>query len=170
MSNLNCFPLCYICLQISEGSRISRYQLLGHKYERKIFLRKTCILLSISLLWLPCMFLFSLKFRSLQRLLLDETMDVSSWNVDRILKTAWKWSSWSLIWEQDDKNVSLYFRYLHALFVFCNSSYCFADVAVAVLVIDIHYKPDICSSRQHNIIIYTIIKEIKHASACYVEI
>ena len=58
MSNLNCFPLCYICLQISEGSRISRYQLLGHKYERKICLRKACILLSISLLWLPCMLIY----------------------------------------------------------------------------------------------------------------
>ena len=52
------------------------------------------------------MFLFSLKFHRLQRLLLNETMDVSSWNVGHVLKTAWKWSSWSLIWEQDGTNVS----------------------------------------------------------------
>ena len=63
-------------------------------------IRNPRILLSISLLWLSCMFLFSLKFRWLQRLLLNETMDISSWNVDHGLKTAWKWSSWSLIWEQ----------------------------------------------------------------------
>ena len=47
---------------------------------RKMFLRNPRILLSISLLWLPCMFLFSLKLFWIQRLL-DETMDVSSWNV-----------------------------------------------------------------------------------------
>ena len=54
-----------------------------------IFLRNPHILLSTSSLWLPCVFLFSLKFRWLQRLLLNETMDVSSWNVDHVLKTAW---------------------------------------------------------------------------------
>ena len=73
---------------------------------RKIFLSNPYILLSISLLWLPCMFLFSLKLLWLQRLLLNETMDVSSWNVGHVLKTAWKWSSWSLVWEQDGTNVS----------------------------------------------------------------
>ena len=46
--------------------------------------------------WLPYMFLFPLKFRWIQRLLLNETMYVSSWNVGHILKTACKWSSWSL--------------------------------------------------------------------------
>ena len=45
--------------------------------------------------------LFSLKFRWLQCLLLNEMMDVSSWNVGHVLKTAGKWSSWSLIQEQD---------------------------------------------------------------------
>ena len=74
------------------------------------------ILLSISLLWLPCMFLFSLKFPWLQRLLLSETMDVSSWNVSHVFKTAWKWSSWSLIWEQDGTNVS-FISHIHVRFL-----------------------------------------------------
>ena len=64
------------------------------------------------------MFLFPLKFRWLQRLLLNETMDVSSWNVGHVLKTAWKWSSWSLIWEQDDTNVSL-ISHIHVRFWSC---------------------------------------------------
>ena len=34
---------------------------------RKTFLRNPRVLLSTSLLWLPCMFLFLLKFRLLQR-------------------------------------------------------------------------------------------------------
>ena len=72
---------------------------------RKIFLSNPYILLSISLLWLPCMFLFSLKLLWLQRLLLNETMDASSWNVGHVLKTAWG-SSWSLIWGQDGTNIS----------------------------------------------------------------
>ena len=83
---------------------------------RKLFLRNPRILLSISLLWLPCMFLFPLKFRWLQRLLLNETMDVSSWNVGHVLKTAWKWSSWSLIWEQDGTNVS-FISHIHMRFL-----------------------------------------------------
>ena len=76
-----------LCLTIKldrEGRQ--RQRLEGRK---KIFLRNLHILLSISLLWFPCMFLFSLKFRWLQRLLLNETMDVSSWNVGHDLKTVW---------------------------------------------------------------------------------
>ena len=77
------------------------------------------ISLGISLLWLPCMFLFSrLKNRRLQRLLLNETMDVSSWNVDHVLKTAWKWSSWSFIWEQDGTNVS-FISHIRMRFLSC---------------------------------------------------
>ena len=100
---------------------------------KKIFLCNPYILLRISLLWLPCMFLFSLKFRWLQHLLLNETMDISSWNVGHVLKTAWKWSSWSLIWEQDGTNVSfishIHVRFLSSVIM----SYCFANVAVAIL-------------------------------------
>ena len=73
-----------------------------HQEAIIIFIRNPRIFLNISFLCLHCMFnLFSLKFRWLQRLFLNETMDVSSWNVGHVLKTAWKWSSWSLIWEQD---------------------------------------------------------------------
>ena len=101
----------------------------GGPGARKIFHRNPRILLSIPLLWF---LLFSLKFRWLQRLLLNETMDVSSWNVGHVLKTAWKWSSWSLIWEQDGTNVSFnlnfnYFSYSRALLssfsliLFCQS-------------------------------------------------
>ena len=53
-----------------------------------------------------CMFLFSLKFRRLQRLFLNENIVTISWNVCHVLKTAWKWSSWSLVWELDGTNVS----------------------------------------------------------------
>ena len=60
----------------------------------------------------------SLKFRWLQRLLLNETMDVSSWNVGHVLKTAWKWGSWSLIWEQDGTNVS-FIPDIHVRFLSC---------------------------------------------------
>ena len=33
-------------------------------------------------------------------------MDISSWNVGHVWKTVCKWSSWSLIWEQDGTSVS----------------------------------------------------------------
>ena len=81
---------------------------------RKMFLCNPCISLSISLLRLPCVFLFSLKFRWL----LNETMDVSSWNVGHVLKTACKWSSWSLIWEQDGTNVS-FISHIPVCFLSC---------------------------------------------------
>ena len=64
------------------------------------------------------MFLFSLKLLWLQRLLLNETMDVSSWNVSHVLKTAWKWSSWSLIWEQDGTNV-IFISHIHVRCLSC---------------------------------------------------
>ena len=68
------------------------------------------------------MFLFSLKFRWLQRLLLNETLDVSSWNVGHVLKTAQKWSNWSLIWEQEGTNVSL-ISHIHVRFLSCVISF-----------------------------------------------
>ena len=89
--------------------------------QEKIFICNPRISLSISLLWLPCMFLFPLKFRWLQRLLLNETMDVSSRNVGHVPKTAWKWSSWSLIWEPDGTNVSL-ISHIHVRFLSCTIS------------------------------------------------
>ena len=60
----------------------------------------------------------SLKLRWPQRLPLNETKDVSSWNVGRVLKTAWKWSSWSLIWEQDGTNVS-FISHIRVRFLSC---------------------------------------------------
>ena len=86
----------------------------------KMFFCNPHILLSISLLWLPCMFLFLPKISCwLQHLLLNKKKDFSSWNVaGHILKTAWKWSSWSVSLRAG----RLYFRYN-----------LFADIAVAVL-------------------------------------
>ena len=105
----------YCTVECRIGTLSKRGQQRKRREARKIFLRNPRILLSISLLWLPCMVLFSLKFRWLQRLLLNETIGVSSWNVDHVLKTAWKWSSWSLIWEQDGTNVS-FISHIHVHF------------------------------------------------------
>ena len=87
-----------------------------HWEARKIYLPNPYISLSISLLWLPCMFLFSLKFHWLQRLLLNKTMDFSSWNVGHVLQTVWKRSGWSLIWEQEGTNVS-FISHIHVGFL-----------------------------------------------------
>ena len=98
------------------GTLSKRERRRQRREARKLFLPNPRVLLSTSLLWLPCMFLFSLKFRWLQRLFLNETLDVSSWNVGHVLKTAWKWSSWSLIWEQDGRNVS-FISHIHVRFL-----------------------------------------------------
>ena len=90
--------------------------------RKKIFLRNPYILLNISLLWLPFMFLLSLENCWLRRLFQSETMDFSSWNVGHVLKTAWKWSSWSLIWEQDGTNVS-FISHIHVRFLSCVISF-----------------------------------------------
>ena len=79
--------------------------------EARTVFRNPRILLSISLLWLPC------KFLLLQCLLLNDTMLSSFWNVGPILNTAWKWSSWRLIWEQDGTNVS-FISDIHLRFLF----------------------------------------------------
>ena len=42
----------------------------------------------------------------------------SFWNVGHVLKTAWKWSSWSLIWAQDGTNVS-FISHIHVHFLSC---------------------------------------------------
>ena len=56
-------------------------------------------------------FYYMLKFRWLQHLLLNETMPLISH-----LKTAWKWSSWSVVWEQDGTNACLFLvRYSRAI-------------------------------------------------------
>ena len=94
LTSNTCYPDYAILGTLSKWGQ--RHQ---SQEARKIFLHNPRLLLSTSLLWLPCVFLFSL-----QRLLLNETMDVSSWNVGNVSKTAWKWSS--LIWEQDGTNVS----------------------------------------------------------------
>ena len=70
---------------LSLGTLSKRGRQRQRREARRIFLRNPRISLSISLLWLPCMFLFSLKFRWLQRLFLNERMDaVSSWNVGHV--------------------------------------------------------------------------------------
>ena len=45
-------------------------------------------------------------------------MDISSLNISHVLKIAWKWSSWSLIWKQDGKNVS-FISHIHVRFLSC---------------------------------------------------
>ena len=77
---------------------------------RKIFLSNPHILLSISLLWLPVCFYYRWNFW-LQCLLLNETMDASSWNVGHVWKTAWG-NSWT-----GRHKCQLYFAYSRALFV-----------------------------------------------------
>ena len=47
---------------IRLGTLSKRGRRRQRREARKIFLRNPRVLLSISLLWLPCMFLFSLKF------------------------------------------------------------------------------------------------------------
>ena len=69
------------------GTLSKRGRQQQHWEARKIFLSNPHILLSISLLWLPCMFLFSLKNRWLQRLLMNETMDVGS---NEMSATFWR--------------------------------------------------------------------------------
>ena len=100
-----------------RGSVSKRGRQRQRREVRKIFLHNPRI--SISFIWFPCMFLVSLKFRWLQRLLLNEMMDVSLWNVGTFWR--WKWSSWSLIWEQNGTQVSALFHFIsRALFVLCN--------------------------------------------------
>ena len=67
LQTINCTVDCRI------GTLSKRGQQRKRREVRQTFLRNPRILLSISLLWLPCIFLFSLKFRWLQRLLLNET-------------------------------------------------------------------------------------------------
>ena len=69
----------------------------------------------------PVCFCFLVKFRWIQRLLLSETMDVSSWNVSHSFKAVWKWSSStelqrSVIWDQDLTNVS-FISSIHVCFL-----------------------------------------------------
>ena len=74
-------------------------------------------------LWLNCLCLFSLNFNYLGRLrFLNDKINVSSWNIDRVLQTTWKWNSWSLIEEQDGTNVS-FISHIHLRFVSFVSSH-----------------------------------------------
>ena len=70
--------------------------------------------------------LFTLPSTCLRRLLLNEKIEFSSWNVDCVLKTAWKWNSWSLI--RDGRNVS-FISDFHVRFL---SFSLFGDVAFLV--------------------------------------
>ena len=57
----------------------------------KIFRHNPCVFWSMYLLWLHCLFLFSLKFNYLQRVYLNEKINDNSWNIDHVLQTKWKW-------------------------------------------------------------------------------
>ena len=74
------------------------------------------------LLWLHCLFLFSLKFNCLQRLFLNENIDDNCWNIDHVLQTTWKWSNWRLTREQDGTNVNL-ISHIHVRFWSCVISF-----------------------------------------------
>ena len=75
------------------------------------------------LLWLHCLYLFSLKFNCLQRVLLNEKID-KFWPrfADNVLQTTWKWSNWRLTREQDGTNVSL-ISHIHVRFLSCVISF-----------------------------------------------
>ena len=80
--------------------------------ERELKIGRRSFLFAILLLaylyfGYPACFYFRWNSVDSQHLLLNaKTVAVSSWNVGHVLKTAWKWSSWSLIWEQDGTYVS----------------------------------------------------------------
>ena len=78
--------------------------------------------LSTYLLWLHCLFLFSLNFNFLQRLFLNEKIDVNSWNIDHVLQTTWKWSNRRLTREQDGTNVR-FISHIHVRFLSCVISF-----------------------------------------------
>ena len=78
----------------------------------KIFQHNPCVFLGIYLLWLPCLFLFSLNFSCFQRLFLNEKVDVNSW-----LKY---WDVSHL--EQDGTNVS-FISHIHVHFMSCVISF-----------------------------------------------
>ena len=74
--------------------------------------------LSMYLLWLHCLFLVSLKFNCLQCVFLNEKIDDNCWNIDHVLQTTWKWSSWRLAREQDGANVT-FISDIHVHFLSC---------------------------------------------------
>ena len=91
----------------------------GRRRQRRrqeiYFFFKPRILLSISLLWLSCVFVFSLKFRWLQRLLQNETMDFCSWNVGHEDSVEMEQLKSHL--RAGRHECQLYFTYSRALFV-----------------------------------------------------
>ena len=90
------------------GSILKRMATTTSGGKRNIYLWSSYFPISICLLWLyPVCFYF--HWNSVDSSISSWTkwwMLISSWNVSHLLKTAWKWSSWSLIWEQDGTNVS----------------------------------------------------------------
>ena len=63
------------------------------------------------------MFLFSLKFRWLKRLLLNETKDVSSWTGQPLFADDLEMEQ---LKSEQDAQISALFHYSRALFVLCN--------------------------------------------------
>ena len=99
------------------GSLSKRGRGRQHCEAIKIFLHNPCVFLGIYLLWLPCLFLFSLNFSCFQRLFLNEKIDVNSWNIDLVLQTTWKWSNWRLT-RAGGTNVSL-ISHIYVRFLSC---------------------------------------------------
>ena len=90
-----------------------------HRQGVKILRHNLCVFLSMYLLWLHCLFLFSLKFNCLQRVFLNEKIDDNCWNIDHVLQTTWKWNNWRLTREQDGTNVSFISSHIHVCFLSC---------------------------------------------------
>ena len=114
------FTRQYAPSQYVLGTVSKRGRRRQNREARKICLRNPASYFTKLIFALVTLYVsFSLKFRWLQqRLLLNETMEASSWNVGHVLKTAWKWSSWSLIWEQDGTNVS-FISHIQVRFLSC---------------------------------------------------
>ena len=105
-------------------SRELKKNLRGRRRRQtvKIFRHNPCVFLSTYLLWLHCLFLFSLKFNWLQRVFLNEKIDDNCWNIDHVLQRTWKLSNWRLTRELDGTNVSL-ISHIHLRFLSCIISF-----------------------------------------------
>ena len=109
-----------VCLLL--GSLSNRRRRQQSQQAVKIFWHDPSVFLSMYLLWLQCLFLFSLKFSCFQRLFLNKNIDDNSWNIDQVLQTTWKWSNWRLTREHDGMNIRFISR-IHVCFLSCVISF-----------------------------------------------
>ena len=80
------------------------------------------------LLWLHCLFIFSLKFNCLESVFLNEKIDDNCSSIDHVLQTSWKWSKSRLTpRELDGTNVSL-ISHIHVRFLSCVTRLALASI------------------------------------------